>query len=553
MCRQLKAKCDELKPCKSCKEKKVECKYREAIPKQCVAPVSLSLSASLSPCRPGEPPWPRTDTRDGRQDRITADILDTLLALQKSFDQRMSRLEHAMRHGVPLDRVVVEPLHDEDDRPDSAESGPPTAEDVDSASPVDMAGTHAPINSHEARTVARDMEEEKEVEPGPVVRPGQPSIPLNHTTLAAFLLKWRPISILVQGILDAENVKYVGEFPIRQEERRGLLRIWGRGEGLESSLRIDKADKETIHDAGAMEMLHDDVSDAGAPSPADCWGGISGSPGPSDGKPVIGLQTPDFSEALVWKYVKSFQDNIQNMHPLIIPVELNAMVKLFLDTIQQSMSRQSRSAGIAKFVVTTPSLQSETGSKRKRSPAPDGAELPSVSPKAARPVFQRSINNAVVLLVLALGKICLHKERIPDVVSVSEPPHGSPLARNGYPVSPIQSSSPSYPPLPHSAGLPSPKGSAERAGSNSRRASFQSGGPSIKGATSFRRNMDVIPGLDYFAYATDILGGQLAGTSLRHIYAYLLAGLYHGQLGRVLESYAYIKEAGFALQVKMRP
>jgi hypothetical protein len=38
MCRQLKAKCDELKPCKSCKEKKVECKYREAIPKQCVPP-----------------------------------------------------------------------------------------------------------------------------------------------------------------------------------------------------------------------------------------------------------------------------------------------------------------------------------------------------------------------------------------------------------------------------------------------------------------------------------------------------------------------------------
>ena len=36
MCRQLKAKCDELKPCKSCKEKKVECKYREAVPKQWV-------------------------------------------------------------------------------------------------------------------------------------------------------------------------------------------------------------------------------------------------------------------------------------------------------------------------------------------------------------------------------------------------------------------------------------------------------------------------------------------------------------------------------------
>ncbi len=56
MCRQLKAKCDELKPCKSCKEKKVECKYREAIPKQCVSPpprlsFSLCLSLTLAPAR----------------------------------------------------------------------------------------------------------------------------------------------------------------------------------------------------------------------------------------------------------------------------------------------------------------------------------------------------------------------------------------------------------------------------------------------------------------------------------------------------------------------
>ena len=33
-CRQLKAKCDETKPCKSCKEKGFECKYRDPIPKQ---------------------------------------------------------------------------------------------------------------------------------------------------------------------------------------------------------------------------------------------------------------------------------------------------------------------------------------------------------------------------------------------------------------------------------------------------------------------------------------------------------------------------------------
>jgi len=75
----------------------------------------------------------------------------------------------------------------------------------------------------------------------------------------------------------------------------------------------------------------------------------------------------------------------------------------------------------------------------------------------------------------------------------------------------------------------------------------------MKSGYSHKRNLDVIPGLDYFAYATDILGGHMGGTTLRHIQAWILAGLYHGQLGRVMESYAYIKEAGLALQIKMRP
>lgn len=481
---------------------------------------------------------------------------DTIEQRLDRFEQRMSRLEHAvLRDGPRPELQAVEPLHGEHERPDSAASGPSAAaENAGSSTPGDTTtGPPEPITNLEARTITREMEEEKEVEPGPVVRPGVPSIPPNHTTLAATLLKWSSISILVRGILEAENVKYVDEYPIRQEERRGLLRIWGRGEGLESSLRVDKADREAIRDAGTIEMVHDDVSDAGAPSPADCWGGIGGSPAPIDGKPVVSLQTPDFSETSVWKYVKSFQDNIQNMHPLIIPVELKAMVRLFLDTVQQSMARPSRSTGpggIAKFVGTASPVEA-TGSKRKRSPGPDGAESPS-SPKA-KPVFQRSINNALVLLVLALGKICLHKDRIPDVVPVSEPPpHGSPMARNGYPASPIQGSSPSQTSHSHSGGIPSPKDGSDRPGV-SRRSSFQGGGAPIKGGTSLKRNLDAIQGLDYFAYATDILGGQLAGTSLRHIYAYLLAGLYHGQLGRVLESYAYIKEAGFALQVKLRP
>jgi len=461
-----------------------------------------------------------------------------------TFNQRMSNLEHAVKRFAPTLDIQRDLMQEDDHGPDSPGSDARQgADDAYSSSPGEATTVpQAGIDTMEARIITRNMEDETEVEPGPHVRPGVPTIPLNHTTLAALLLKWRPIERLVRNYLDAENVKFVEEFPIRQEERRGLLRVWGRGEGLDSS----RSEKDGMRDFGMMEV-HDDYSDA--PSPADCWGGISGSPGPTE----YGIRPLDFSDSTVWKYVDSYERNIQNMHPLIIPVELKAMVTLFLNDIRQS----TRPAGLAKFVGTAAAAQqAEAGVKRKRSPAPEGGDislLPNPVPARSKPMFQRSINNALVLLVLALGKICLVKDKkIPDVVPASEPSHGSPIARNGHPASPIQGSPPSYGSQTHSSGLPSPKEGSERSG-GSRRASFQGGAPHVKPRRNMDRNMDVIPGLDYFAYATDIIGGQLAGTSLRHIHAHILAGLYHGQLGRVMESYAHIKEAGMALQIKMRP
>ncbi len=74
----------------------------------------------------------------------------------------------------------------------------------------------------------------------------------------------------------------------------------------------------------------------------------------------------------------------------------------------------------------------------------------------------------------------------------------------------------------------------------------------LKAGSPFKRNIDVIPGLDYAGYALDISGSQLAGRSLSHVHFHILAGLYYGQLGRVIDSYAHIKEAGWALHSNMR-
>ena len=66
------------------------------------------------------------------------------------------------------------------------------------------------------------------------------------------------------------------------------------------------------------------------------------------------------------------------------------------------------------------------------------------------------------------------------------------------------------------------------------------------------RNVDVVPGLAYYALANEILGTLMGGNDLPHVQAGLLAGLYCGQLGRVLESWKWINWACTSCQVLLR-
>ncbi|KAJ9633679.1 hypothetical protein H2199_009247 [Coniosporium tulheliwenetii] len=62
------------------------------------------------------------------------------------------------------------------------------------------------------------------------------------------------------------------------------------------------------------------------------------------------------------------------------------------------------------------------------------------------------------------------------------------------------------------------------------------------------RNVDTIPGFAYYAKASDILGNLHGGNDLSHAQANLLAGLYMGQLARVIESWGWI----YAASIKCR-
>jgi len=197
-------------------------------------------------------------------------------------------------------------------------------------------------------------------------------------------------------------------------------------------------------------------------------------------------------------------------------------------------------------------LDSTLGIKRQKTERSSIGEYPVDSSgildhKSGHPF--RSINTALVLLVLALGAICEHKNKIPDLAidpkdyDAASPPS----VRSGQPHSPQNSS----PIVTTPTGLPSPDADLAHL---HRRSSSSDDGHSIPRTSSIKaKNLDRIKGLAYFALATDIIGNQVGGNSLQHVHANILASLYHGQLGRVLESHSYLTLACRSLHSILRP
>ena len=190
------------------------------------------------------------------QDKTTADILDGL----NRFESRWSRLEDGIssiskavttisRKLESMKRVISNLPNPE------ALKYPPTAVAPDASlvvgpdgpDPLLLGGLKAPIFSqpNEPPFPSSDEEAEEEDDEGDEpVNPGQSSIPVNLTTGAARLLLVRPISRLARGIIVSDRIKNE-KYPMLQEERRGLLRLYGRGEGTE---RLPGYDRDQLTD-----------------------------------------------------------------------------------------------------------------------------------------------------------------------------------------------------------------------------------------------------------------------------------------------------------------
>lgn len=408
---------------------------------------------------------------------------------------------------------------------------------------------------HHAQHIRMMADDDVEAEPGPPVPPGEPAIPINHTTLASLLLDWPSIRELTKVHIEREGIKFISEFPIRQEQNRGPLIVYGRGEDA-----LHQSARQVEH--GTVDMM-DEFSEVSSPSPGADFGHLGGMSPPDNVEykgGVLGYDgNPDFNETKVWAYVDSFRENILNMHPIVQPRMLNAWVRHFLDELPTAYTKSTKPQAVkSAFAISTTTPLSTpnevTGSKRKRSPGPDGPDSgqgQGKGEKSGKP--RRTLVNGLVLTVLALGKVCLQRDYVPDVVHAPDNQYhaNTPSSRNGIPASPSQASPPSYPSHSHSTQA-SPHDPQERGG-QSRRPSIH-GGNSIRAGFNLKKNYDVIPGLEYFAYASDILGNHMGSyNNLKNVYANVFAGLYLGQLARPLESFAYIHQASHKLQILIRP
>ena len=177
----------------------------------------------------------------------------------------------------------------------------------------------------------------------------------------------------------------------------------------------------------------------------------------------------------------SYMNHMHKLHPFLDENDLKKKVESFICLYCSStrpLSASTMNSGRDKGTK-------RSKRKRSRSPSPIGArpdrELPSH--------IELSVDNAVILLVLALGSICECRD---------------------CPVS----------------------------------------GP-VLWSDHKERNMDVIPGLAYYRYAAQILGLQ-GGNGLPHVQAALLAGLYAGQLAHPFQSHRWIYQAAGACQVLVR-
>ncbi|SMR53960.1 unnamed protein product [Zymoseptoria tritici ST99CH_1E4] len=483
-CRQRKQKCDEGNPCSFCKENSLPCQYRDTPPVK----TDKNMEKLLA-----------------HMEAHTAG-LEALTSKIDSVDARLRRVEqYGPQNGPQAGQV---------------------ARGIQSSQPVQQ--RFEPVDDGSSEDEAKKSKRKRKA--------GSDD---HRTAPHKLLLLWPSIKPLLKRAGVKHNDGYVME-----AEDRGILRLWTRGEG------IDEHDG-TAPGVPASPARSDDSSEAGnatTPQPEGIWGaGFPSTPSSDSSRSEVtgagGLKSNgdiDLDAATINALYESYMSNIHIMHPFIDKRRLRKMLDHFIN-------RYSRPGKVraAAFAVGPNSGLDSDGRGVKRQKSNDGSSVNADAQVRKEPT-ERSPGNAIIYLVLALGKICAWKQPLPSIVADSKlranahVSYGIAESRGFAGSSPLSANMRPSPMSPNFTPKPQPTPPTE---SRSRRSS-------VEGASSFhtgRRNLDVIPGIAYYAKAAEILGEQGDGNDLVHAQMFLLAGLYKGQLARVKESMSWFSMAGRAL------
>lgn len=359
-----------------------------------------------------------------------------------------------------------------------------------------------------------------------------------HTTAAHKLIRlWPSINKLLV------NYKLSYDY-VTEKESRGPLRLYGQGEADESGSNGAFGAASPAYSSGSDET--------NSPTPPDTWGSGQAMPDGKRSEPftVGGMGSdgkPDLDAANVNRLFESYKRHIHKLHPFL---DINTLT-IYMAKFTKSYCTNRTTIHPHSPLILNGVAESGYPKSNKRKRSDPGLEIINQLPRSAPP---RSLSNAIVYLVLALGKVCEHKDPLPGTVqedsrSMMPPPQPVTVSNQGsFGASPLIKQSPSS---PHASGYVSTPPVIEGYRSNNRspRLSFDNS-PTMGNKTSL--NIEKIPGLFYYREACSILGDFQDSNELGAAQGRLLAGLYKGQLARVQESWSWIADAARTCRYRIR-
>ncbi|KAL8710852.1 MAG: hypothetical protein Q9220_004655 [cf. Caloplaca sp. 1 TL-2023] len=554
-CRTRKSKCDEQRPmCSNCRENNQQCNYQMVAPAKAdranqqilekLADLSEIMMATNKRLDGMEKKMVETHPRSS-PDPSSADAVDFKAIPTYQTKQESPVIRPAERKNRPFVKPAIPRFKEHEQSQTSPNESVITA-------------------STESVTHNAVVSDDREV-----------AISIEHATAAHRLLHWPSIHDIVHRSRYIRQISLAPDYVMSMEQKKGVLRLYGWGSGRDPTADAYGSPPGANLQGGnspssSASTRSDDPSSPASSPPEGVWGSgsVPATNTEKDGMTLPGGLTSenllDIHPRAMRRLLNSYLEHFHILHPFLERSRLTRMFERFSMRYNPSEQTLTKTlfAGPASNMALDALRDGSGGvqrtAKRKHSSGHYSAsgETNLVSTRNSTDIrLENNISTAIVLLVMALGRIAEWKDPLPGPVyipGVQADPATAPRPLNSP--THIQANSRS----PPTATEPSPS-SSTYAGTNPSIPSLLSGprtdtsSPRLAVDDPSRpRNVDVIPGLAYYAKATDLLGNLFGLNDLTQVQAHLLAGLFAGQLARTFESWSWIHSACIACRFIVR-